>query len=74
MLVCQNDFVHVRRDGDVIVFEIFDPGAIILYRVDQRAENLTRGNRDRLGLVRHRGGLGGGFVGTVVDAQSIVHC
>ena len=77
MLVCQNDFMQVGRDGDIVVFEVFDPGAVILDCVGQSAKYLACRNRDRLGLMGNlgRGDLSRGFVlGTVVDTQSVLHC
>lgn len=60
MLVSQDDFVKIGRDGHFVVFEVIQPSATAAQGVQQPTENLPQRYGDRLGwlLVKRSFGLG----------------
>ena len=56
MLVGQDHFVKIRRDGDPVVTEIREPRALALHRVGQQRQDFSQSDGYRVAVLRKIGG------------------
>lgn len=74
MLVSQDDFVKIGRDGNFVVFEVVQPSSATTQSVKQPAEDFPQRHRDRLGWLFVQGTIGLSIhIGAEVDPKLRVY-